>query len=117
MLTNGWSTQGGHFRLAIEMKRTRHREILPIGKRYQRPDLLELRVAGRLIYRIHSTERHSGRVQHDAPFRQITLREDFVQYRNKRAGVVAAGCANHPQRRLDPPLRRSSRCDNPYTPV
>src|SRR5262245_6999830 len=50
-----------HLALAVEMKRTRHRQALAVSEGDQGTDALKLRVAGAFIHQAYGAECHPGR--------------------------------------------------------
>src|SRR5215470_1641552 len=90
MLSNRRSTARRHLGFAVEMERARYGEMLSIGKRHERPNPLQLGVAGGLVHRANHAKCYARRLENASPFRQAPLPEYLIQDGDEGAGIFLA---------------------------
>src|SRR5215468_7753124 len=92
MLSNRRSTARRHLGFPVEMERARYGEVSSIGKRHERPNPLQLGVAGGLVHRANHAKCYARCLENGSPFRQVTLREYLIQGGDKRSSMFLASC-------------------------
>ncbi len=89
MLTDGRGTAGCSLRRSVEAEWARHGETPPIGDGDESADLAGLPVVCRFVDREDGAKGYARPFENRTPFRQVTFREDIIQDRGKRDGVLA----------------------------